>query len=125
MRIMDMKVVEYWFTRTEEDMAAAKELLTDGLYRPSISRSAYAVYHAMNAVMEYCGCDVTAFYDHTLEPHFNEKLRSILDQAVKAKRDAEYKPFYDPHRKDAIHFLDNAIYFYKQMKIYTRQLKVS
>ena len=85
----------------------------------------FAVYHAMSAIMEYYGCDVTAFYDHTLEPHFNEKLRSIVDQAVKAKRDVEYKVFYDPDRKEALHYLDNANYFYKQMKNHTKELKVS
>ena len=49
-------LAKYRYQRALEDLAAAKEMLSGGMYKPSLNRSYYSIFHAMRAItaLERC-----------------------------------------------------------------------
>ena len=40
-------LAKYRYQRALEDLAAAKEMLSGGMYKPSLNRSYYSIFHAV------------------------------------------------------------------------------
>ena len=50
-------LAKYRYQRALEDLAAAKEMLSGGMYKPSLNRSYYSIFHAMRAITALEGFD--------------------------------------------------------------------
>jgi uncharacterized protein (UPF0332 family) len=99
----------YRFSKALEDLTAAEVTLRESLYKVSVNRSYYAVFHAMRAVTALKGYDsskhsgvIAYFNQHFVKTgDFDKESSKIIKNASFLREKSDYEDFYVASKQDA------------------------
>lgn len=119
----------YRLERAKEDMQAAKVNHDSGLFKASINRSYYAIFHSIRAVNILDGFDASKhssviahfnqFFIHTGE--FDRSLYKIIDGAYRIREKSDYSDFFVASKEDSAAQLAHAKAFLDTVEEYIRK----
>lgn len=122
----------YRLERAKEDLQAAKVNHDSGLFKASINRSYYAIFHGIRAVNILDGFDASKhssviahfnqYFVHTGE--FERGLYKIIDGAYRIREKSDYSDFFTASREDSAVQLEHAETFVKEVEAYVRKKKI-
>ncbi len=122
----------YRLERAKEDLQAAKVNHDSGLFKASINRSYYAIFHSIRAVNILDGFDASKhssviahfnqYFVHTGE--FDRGLYKIIDGAYRIREKSDYSDFFTASREDSAAQLEHAEMFVKEVEKYVRKKKI-
>lgn len=109
---MDGSVKElsaYRYSKALEDLTASEVMLKESLYKVSINRSYYAIFHAIRAVTALVGYDsskhsgvIAYFNQHYVKTgDFDKESSKIVKNASFLREKSDYEDFYIATREDA------------------------
>ncbi|MDD2402115.1 MAG: HEPN domain-containing protein [Clostridia bacterium] len=109
----------YRFSKAREDAKAAEIMLIEAIFKASINRSYYAIFHAMRAVTILKGFDsskhsgIIAYFNKEFikTGEFDKIYSKIVKAASLLREKSDYEDFYVASKQDAIIQLDNAKQF--------------
>ena len=115
---------KYRFKKAKEDLASSKVNLENNLFKASINRSYYCIFHSIRAVNALDGFDskrhsgvishFNQFFIHTGE--FKVATYSIITSAYKIREKSDYDDFYIATKQDAEEQLRNAEKFLNEVE---------
>ncbi len=107
---------KYRLERAKEDLIAAKSNHEAGLYKASINRSYYAIFHSIRAVDILDGFDASKhssviahfnqYHVHTGE--FDKDTYKIIDNAYRIREKCDYQDFFIASGEDSANQIVNA-----------------
>lgn len=116
----------YRMERAKEDLTAAHSNYNEGLYKASINRSYYAIFHCVRAVNITNGYDSSKhsqvigyfnrYFVHTGE--FANNTYKIIDEAYRIRERCDYQDFFLATREDAEIQIQHAEEFIKATEAY-------
>ena len=119
----------YRLERAKEDLQAAKVNHDSGLFKASINRSYYAIFHGIRAVNILDGFDASKhssviahfnqYFVHTGE--FDRGLYKIIDGAYRIREKSDYSDFFTASREDSAVQLEHAETFVEKVEVYLRK----
>lgn len=122
----------YRLERAKEDLQAAKVNHDSGLFKASINRSYYAIFHGIRAVNILDGFDASKhssviahfnqYFVHTGE--FDRGLYKIIDGAYRIREKSDYSDFFTASREDSAVQLEHAETFVEKVEMYLRKKKI-
>lgn len=122
----------YRLERAKEDLQAAKVNHDSGLFKASINRSYYAIFHGIRAVNILDGFD--AAKHSSVIAHFNQYfvytgefdrgLYKIIDGAYRIREKSDYSDFFTASREDSAVQLEHAKTFVEKVEVYLRKKKI-
>ncbi len=122
----------YRLERAKEDLQAAKVNHDSGLFKASINRSYYAIFHGIRAVNILDGFDASKhssviahfnqYFVHTGE--FDRGLYKIIDGAYRIREKSDYSDFFTASREDSAVQLEHAKTFVEKVEVYLRKKKI-
>lgn len=114
----------YRLEKAKEDLKAAKVNYENGLYKASVNRSYYAIFHAIRAVNAINKFDskrhsgviahFNQYFTHTGK--FSKELYKIVVSAFKLREKCDYDDFYLVSRDQAENQLQNAEIFIREVE---------
>lgn len=121
---------EYRIAKAEEDLHASEVMLKEGLFKVSINRSYYAIFHAMRSVTALAGFDSTkhsgviAFFNQNYVKTgiFEKNVSKIIKGASLLREKSDYKDFYIASRQEAEEQLAKATEFVEIIRQYLNGL---
>lgn len=124
---LDKKTLcRYRLERAKEDLLAAQVNLDSGLFKASINRSYYAIFHSIRAVNILDGFDASKhssviahfnqYYVHTGE--FERGSYKIIDGAYRIREKCDYSDFFLVSREEASVQFERAQIFVKTVGDY-------
>ena len=127
---LDTKTLSrYRLERAKEDLRAAKVNHAEGLFKASINRSYYAIFHGIRAVNILDGFDASKhsaviahfnqYYIHTGE--FELGLYKIIDGAFRIREKSDYSDFFTVSREDSALQLERAERFVEKIENYLNE----
>ena len=125
-------LAKYRFQRVLEDLAAAKEMLSGGMYKPSLNRSYYSIFHAMRAITVLEGFDcskhsrVIAYFNQNFIKTgiFAKETSKIIKSASIMKEQSDYLDFFIASKQDAEEQIERAKQFIEAVEKYLKDKKV-
>lgn len=126
---MDSRITalsRYRFSKAEEDIVAAEVLLDQSIYKSSINRSYYAIFHAMRAITALDEFDsskhsgVIAFFNqnYVKTEIFDKNASKIIKGASLLREKSDYVDFYIASKQEAVDQLNSAKGFLIMIKTY-------
>lgn len=119
----------YRLERAREDLQAAELNHKSGLFKASINRSYYAIFHGIRAVNILDGFDASKhssviahfnqYYVHTGE--FNRDLYKIIDKAYRIREKCDYSDFFLVSKEDSFRQLSQAKQFLDTVEEYMKR----
>ncbi|MFA9464781.1 MAG: HEPN domain-containing protein [Velocimicrobium sp.] len=105
----------YRFEKAKEDLLTSKILLDQQMFKASINRAYYAMFHAMRAVTVLHGFDsskhsgIIANFNqkYVKEGIFNKEASKIIKGAYMLREKSDYEDFYIASRKETEEQLSN------------------
>ena len=125
MEIKDIKALSIVRLETaKEALTSAQILLKSKMYKDSVNRSYYAIFHAMRAVLALDGLDkkkhsgvISDFRRLYIKTKiFSEKMSDIITDLFKIRTDSDYKDFYIISKKEVTQQIKNAKSFIKEIE---------
>lgn len=120
---------KYRLERSGEDLRAAEVNHNAGLYKASINRSYYAIFHAIRAVNSLDGFDASKhsaviahfnqFFIHSGE--FDCSIYKVIDGAYRIREKCDYSDFYLASKEDSARQLKQAESFLNAVREYLRE----
>lgn len=117
---------KYRLERAKEDLKAAQSNHEAGLFKASINRSYYAIFHSIRAVVILDGYDsskhsgiISQFnkcYVHTGE--FDKNTYKIIDSAYRIREKCDYQDFFIASKSDSALQLERAQKFIETVEQY-------
>lgn len=114
------------FSRAREELATAELLLSSRMFRSSINRSYYSIFHAIRAVNALDGFDSSKHSG--VISHFNQeyvKTGKVPKEASKAIRhasqlreQADYEDFYMATEEEATEAYNGAVRFIEAVSVF-------
>lgn len=114
----------YRLEKAKEDLKSAKVNLDNGLFKASINRSYYSIFHAIRAVNSLDEFDskkhsgviahFNQYFIHTGK--FDKEIYSIITSAYKIREKSDYDDFYIAPKEDAEEQLKNAEIFISKVE---------
>lgn len=100
---------DYRIQCAEEDLKTARILRDNHLFRSSINRSYYSIFHALRAVTALDNFDsskhsgIIAYINRNYVKTriFDKELSKILDSAFRMREKADYQDFFIASKEDA------------------------
>ena len=125
-------LAKYRYQRALEDLAAAKEMLSGGMYKPSLNRSYYSIFHAMRAITALEGFDsskhsgVIAYFNQNFVKTgiFAKETSKIIKGASIMREQSEYSDFFIALRQDAEEQIERAKEFIGEVTRYLQNKQV-
>lgn len=123
-RIKELSI--YRLHKAEEDLEAARLLLQQALYKVSLNRSYYAVFHAMRSVTileefdssKHSGV-IAYFNQHFVKTGiFDKSASKVIKSAFMLREKSDYEDFYIASKKEAEEQLEKAAFFVSMVKDY-------
>ena len=119
----------YRFSKAKEDLATSKMLLESGVYKLSLNRSYYAMFHAMRAVTVLDGFDASKHSsiiacfnkDYVKTGVFDKKASKIVKSASVLREKSDYEDFYIASKTDAETQVKNAEEFLAMVELYLKE----
>lgn len=118
----------YRYSKAKEDISASEVMLKESLYKVSINRSYYAIFHAMRAITALKGYDsskhsgIISYFNQNFVKSgvFDKDVSKIIKKASFLREKSDYEDFYIASRKDAVEQLDEAKVFLSIIEEYLR-----
>lgn len=117
---------KYRLERAKEDLRAAQVNHECGLYKASINRSYYAIFHSIRAVNILDGFDASKhssviahfnqYFVHTGE--FERGIYKIIDGAYRIREKCDYSDFFLASKEDSATQIEQATIFIKNVEEY-------
>lgn len=119
-------LAKYRLKRAEEDLKGAEVLLDNNLYKQSINRSYYAIFHATRALLALDKFDykkhsgVIAYFNknYVANGKIEKEYSKILMRAHKLRNKGDYTDFFIASREDAKKLLIDAKTFFEKIEAY-------
>ncbi len=119
----------YRYTKALEDLTASEVMLKESLYKISINRSYYAIFHAMRAITALAGYDsskhsgIIAFFNqnHVKTGDFDKDSSKIVKMASFLREKSDYEDFYIASKQEAEKQLEDAKIFLSKVNEYLRK----
>ena len=116
----------YRLDKSYEDLIAAKEMLKLNMFKQSINRSYYSIFHAVRALLALDNVDfkrhsgvISYFQSHYVRSgEFDKLYSSILTSANIVRNQSDYDDFFLVTKEDAEKQMSNAEKFFATMKEY-------
>jgi len=121
----------YRYSKAIEDLSAAEVTLKEALYKVSINRSYYAIFHAMRAITALVGYDsskhsgIIAYFNLNFVKtgEFDKDSSKIVKTASFLREKSDYEDFYIASKQDAEKQLEDAKIFLSKVDAYLRKNK--
>ena len=112
--------------KAEENLAAARSLISSGSYRIATTRTYYAIFHAMRAVLALDGIDrkhhsaiIAEFRRLYIRTGLISKNQSeTISKLSDLRSDSDYDDFFIVSKEEAIEALDEAEAFVSEIRNY-------
>lgn len=119
-------LITYRYTKALEDLTASEVMLNESLYKVSINRSYYAIFHAMRAITALAGYDsskhsgIIAYFNqnYVKTGDFDKEASKIIKKASFLREKSDYEDFYIASKQEAQEQLENAKKFLIKIKEY-------
>ena len=119
MRPSEIDLSKYRLERAKEDILTAQFNLEKGMYKASVNRSYYTIFHAIRAVNILDGFDaskhssVIAHFNqyHVHTGDFARDIYKIIDSAYRIREKCDYSDFFIVSKEEAEKQYDAAIGF--------------
>lgn len=118
--------MQYRLNNAKEKLESARLLLDAGKYRDSISRSYYAIFTAVRAVLAHNKVDfskhsgVIAYFqkEYIKTGKFEVKYSRYLQTAFQIRNNCDYDDFFMASKQDAEEQYSRAVEFYEEVYNY-------
>jgi hypothetical protein len=125
------ELVKYRLESAKERLNAAKVLLECGSYKDSISRSYYAMFTVVRALLATDGVDyskhagVISYFqkEYIKTGVFDKKYSKYLSQAFQIRNNTDYSDFFVVSQEDAKNQYENAAVFIEIIEEYLKKKK--
>ena len=122
----------YRFSKALEDITASEVMLKESLYKVSINRSYYAIFHAMRAITALSGYDsskhsgIIAYFNQNIikTGDFDKEASKIVKKASFLREKSDYEYFYIASRQEAEEQLKDAKIFLSKVDEYLRKKEI-
>lgn len=122
----------YRYSKALEDLAASEIMLKESLYKVSINRSYYAIFHAMRAITALVGYDsskhsgIIAYFNQNFVKtgEFDKDSSRIVKKASFLREKSDYQDFYIASKQEAEMQLEDAKIFLFTVEKYLRKNKI-
>ncbi|MGB4660641.1 MAG: HEPN domain-containing protein [Mobilitalea sp.] len=122
----------YRYSKALEDLSASEVTLKESLYKVSINRSYYAIFHAMRAITALAGYDsskhsgIIAYFNlHFVKTgEFNRDSSKIVKTASFLREKSDYEDFYIASKQDAEKQLEDAKIFISKVEEYLKKNEI-
>ena len=119
----------YRFSKALEDLTASEVTLKESLYKVSINRSYYAIFHAMRAITALVGYDsskhsgIIAYFNLNFVKtgEFDKASSKIIKTASFLREKSDYQDFYIASKQEAEKQLEDAKIFLSKAEDYLRK----
>lgn len=109
----------YRYSKALEDITASEVMLKESLYKVSINRSYYAIFHAMRAITALAGYDsskhsgIIAYFNlnYVKTGDFDKDSSRIVKMASFLREKSDYEDFFIASKQDAEKQLEDAKIF--------------
>jgi len=122
---------KYRLNEAQRCLQTAKALMEIQDYKTAANRSYYCVYHCMRSVLALESLDfkrhsgvISSFREKYVKTGiFDTKLSKIIDSLFKIRSQSDYDDFYIVSKQEIIEQIENAEYFFMQVKAYLDKQK--
>ncbi len=112
-----------------EDFTASEVTLKEALYKVSINRSYYAIFHAMRSITALAGYDsskhsgIIAYFNQNFVKtgDFDKEASKIVKMASFLREKSDYEDFYIASKQEAEKQLEDAKLFLSKVNDYLRK----
>lgn len=112
-----------------ECLDAAESLLENGNYKSAATRSYYAIFHAMHAVLALNELDmrhhsgiISEFRKLYIKTGvFEARISQIISVLFDTRTESDYDDFFVISKAEAVEQIENAEYFLQVIKVYLDQ----
>ncbi|HHU70696.1 MAG TPA: HEPN domain-containing protein [Clostridiales bacterium] len=119
----------YRYAKALEDITASEVMLKESLYKVSINRSYYAIFHAMRAITALSGYDsskhsgIIAYFNQNIVKagDFDKEASKIVKKASFLREKSDYQDFYIASKQEAEEQLKDAKKFLAKVDEYLRK----
>lgn len=116
----------YRYEKALEDITASELMLKEALYKVSINRSYYAIFHAMRAITALSGYDsskhsgIIAYFNQNIVKtgDFDIEASKIIKKASFLREKSDYQDFYIASKQEAEEQLKDAKIFLAKVNEY-------
>ncbi len=124
-----LELMNYRLTMADEKLNSARILLEYSSYKDSISRSYYAMFTAVRAILALDGVDfkkhagVISYFqrEYVKSKIFDKEYSKYLSQAFQIRNNTDYADFFIISQDEAKEQYYKAVEFCKQVKKYLRE----
>jgi uncharacterized protein (UPF0332 family) len=117
-------LIEYRLEQADESLDSAQLLLDHKKYRPSVSRSYYAMFYAVQALLirkkiitsKHSGAIALFNREFVKNDIFDREFSRWLQEAFDLRQRADYREMFIVSSERAKSILDNARFFVKEIK---------
>ena len=125
-------LAKYRFEKAEEDLETARMNHNNAMYKASINRSYYAIFHGMRAITILNDFDsskhsgIIAFFNQNYIKTgiFDKELSKVIASASKLREKSDYVDFYIASKQDSYEQLEKADGFLEIIKSYLKENQV-
>ncbi len=118
----------YRYSKALEDITASEVMLKESLYKVSINRSYYAIFHTMSAITALAGYDsskhsgIIAYFNlnYVKTGDFDKDSSRIVKMASFLREKSDYEDFFIASKQDAEKQLEDAKIFLSKVYEYLR-----
>lgn len=118
----------YRYEKALEDITASEVMLKESLYKVSINRSYYAIFHAMRAITALSGYDsskhsgIIAYFNQNIVKtgDFDKETSKIVKKASFLREKSDYQDFYIASKQEAEEQLKDAKIFLSKVDEYLK-----
>ena len=122
----------YRFSKASEDLLASEVMLKESLYKVSINRSYYAIFHAMRAVTALVGYDsskhsgIIAYFNQNFVKlgEFDKESSKIVKNASFLREKSDYEDFYIVSKQQAEKQIQDAKRFLVMVELYLKRKSI-
>lgn len=119
----------YRYSKAMEDLTASEVVLKESLYKVSINRSYYAIFHAIRSITALVGYDsskhsgIIAYFNLNFVKtgEFDKDSSKIVKTASFLREKSDYEDFYIASKQDAEKQLEDAKIFLSKVDEYLRK----
>lgn len=119
----------YRYSKALEDITASEVMLKESLYKISINRSYYAIFHAMRAITALSGYDsskhsgIIAYFNQNIVKtgDIDKEASKIVKKASFLREKSDYEDFYIASKQEAEEQLKDAKIFLSKVDEYLRK----
>jgi uncharacterized protein (UPF0332 family) len=127
--ISPLELAKYRLETAKEDLFAAQKNIESELYRASVNRSYYAIFHAARALLAFDGKDykkhsgvISHFQrEYVKTKKFDVTYSDIIFEAFNARNETDYKDFYILSKEAVVRQIENAEAFINAVEQYIAQ----